>query len=66
LKSFCGPSKVLMVSLSMKYKNLHINSNLSRVMSLNPGVEITHLVEKYDLRVGFWTMPMSINKPNTT
>jgi hypothetical protein len=34
-------------------------------MHLNPGVEITLLVVKYDLRVGFWIMPISINNPNT-
>jgi hypothetical protein len=66
LKSFAGPSKLLTVSMSAKSKNVYIISNLSHViMSLNPGVEMTLLVVKYDLRVGCWIMPISINNPNT-
>jgi hypothetical protein len=34
-------------------------------MSPNPGVEMTLLVVKYDLRVGFWIIPISMNNPNT-
>jgi hypothetical protein len=37
LKSFSGPTKLLLLSLSVKCENLHIISTLSRViMSLNP------------------------------
>jgi hypothetical protein len=41
-----------MVLLLAKCKNLQISSNLSVVIiSPNPGMDITHFVVKYDLRV---------------
>ena len=43
-----------------------MNSNLSLLItSANPGVYITLLFEKYDLAVGFCTMPINKNRPQT-
>jgi len=54
------------LSVSIKCKNLQINSNLSvLITSANPGVDITLLFEKYELAVGFCTMPINKNRPNT-
>ena len=61
-----GPWYVGKLSLSIKCKNLQINSNLSLLItSANPGVDITLLFEKYDLEVGFCTMLMNKNRPKT-
>jgi hypothetical protein len=53
-KAFFGPSKLLMVSLLTKCKNLHISSPLSHViMSPNNGVEITLFCGKIQPESGF-------------
>jgi hypothetical protein len=49
-EKICGPSKLLMVLLLAKLKNLQISSSLPCIMSPNPGVEITLFLVKYYLR----------------
>ena len=54
------------LSMSIKCKNLQINSNLSLpIASANQGVDITLLFEKYDLAVGFCTMSINKNRPKS-
>ena len=60
-----GPWYVGKLSLSIKCKNLQINHLSPLITSTNPGVDITLLFEKYDLAVGFCTMPINKNRPKT-